>query len=104
MADAAREFAPVLETSIFADAQIPVLSNVEPTAATDAVILKERLSRQMTGSVRWFESCQELTKLGIDRATEIGPGKVLTGLIGRTCPNMTTGHISNNADVSIYTN
>jgi [acyl-carrier-protein] S-malonyltransferase len=104
MADAAREFAPVLETSIFADAQIPVLSNVEPTAATDAVILKERLSRQMTGSVRWFESCQELTELGIDRATEIGPGKVLTGLIGRTCPNMTTGHISNNADVSIYTN
>jgi [acyl-carrier-protein] S-malonyltransferase len=104
MADAAREFAPVLETSIFADAQIPVLSNVEPTAATDAVILKERLSRQMTGSVRWFESCQELTKLGIDRATEIGPGKVLTGLIGRTCPNMTTGHISNNTDVSIYTN
>jgi [acyl-carrier-protein] S-malonyltransferase len=84
MADAAREFAPVLET--------------------DAVILKERLSRQMTGSVRWFESCQELTELGIDRATEIGPGKVLTGLIGRTCPNMTTGHISNNADVSIYTN
>jgi [acyl-carrier-protein] S-malonyltransferase len=104
MANAAEEFAPVLETSIFADAQIPVLSNVEPTAATDAAILKERLSRQMTGSVRWFESCQELTNLGIDRTTEIGPGKVLTGLMSRTCPEMTIGHISNNADVSIYTN
>jgi [acyl-carrier-protein] S-malonyltransferase len=104
MADAAEEFAPVLETSIFADAQIPVLSNVEPTAVTDATILKERLSRQMTGSVRWYESCQKLTNLGIDRATEIGPGKVLTGLIGRTCPEITTVNISSNADVSIYTN
>jgi [acyl-carrier-protein] S-malonyltransferase len=104
MADAAAEFAQVLETSIFADAQIPVLSNVEPKAVTDAAILKERLSRQMTGSVRWLEICQELTNLGIDQATEIGPGKVLTGLIGRTCPEMTTINISSNADVSIYTN
>jgi [acyl-carrier-protein] S-malonyltransferase len=104
MAAAAEEFAPVLETSIFADAQIPVLSNVEPTAVTDATVLKERLSRQMTGSVRWWESCQELTKLGIDRATEIGPGKVLTGLISRTCPEMKTGNIANSSDVAIYTN
>jgi [acyl-carrier-protein] S-malonyltransferase len=104
MADAADEFAQVLEISIFADAQIPVLSNVEPTAVTDAATLKERLSRQMTGSVRWWEICQELTNLGIDRATEVGPGKVLTGLISRTCPDMKTVNISSNANVSIYTN
>jgi [acyl-carrier-protein] S-malonyltransferase len=104
MADAAEEFAQVLEISIFADAQIPVLSNVEPMAVTNAAVLKERLSRQMTGSVRWLEICQELTNLGIDRATEVGPGKVLTGLISRTCPEMKTVNISSNANVSIYTN
>ncbi len=104
MADAAEEFAQVLEISIFADAQIPVLSNVEPMAVTNAAVLKERLSRQMTGSVRWWEICQELTNLGIDRATEVGPGKVLTGLISRTCPEMKTVNISSNANVSIYTN
>ena len=104
MTDAAEEFAQVLKASVFADAQIPVLSNVEPTAVTDAIILKERLSRQMTGSVRWLEICQELTNLGIDRATEIGPGKVLTGLIGRTCPEITIVNVSNNADVTTYTN
>jgi [acyl-carrier-protein] S-malonyltransferase len=102
MADAAAEFAQVLENSVFADAQIPVLSNVEPTAATAAVVLKERLRQQMTGSVRWLEICQELTNLGIDRAAEIGPGKVLTGLIGRTCPEIATVNVTSNADVSVY--
>jgi [acyl-carrier-protein] S-malonyltransferase len=103
MADAAQEFATVLEKSIFNDAKAPVLSNVEPIAITAAAELKERLVRQMTGSVRWLEICQELTKLGIDRAAEIGPGKVLTGLISRTCPEMTTVNVASNADVSIYT-
>jgi [acyl-carrier-protein] S-malonyltransferase len=104
MAAAAQEFDVLLADVTFSDAQIPVLSNVEPAASKSAQDLKERLSRQMTGSVRWLEICQELTNLGIDRATEIGPGKVLTGLIGRTCPEMTTVNVSNNADVSIYTN
>ncbi len=104
MAAAADDFTPVLETSIFADAQIPVLSNVEPTAVTDAAILKERLSRQMTGSVRWLESCQELANLGIDQAAEVGPGKVLTGLISRTCPKMKTVNIFSNESVKKYTN
>jgi [acyl-carrier-protein] S-malonyltransferase len=104
MAAAAQEFDLLLAEVTFADAQIPVLSNVEPTATKDAQDLKERLSRQMTGSVRWLEICQELTKMGIDRAVEIGPGKVLTGLISRTCPEMTTINIANNAAVSAYPN
>jgi [acyl-carrier-protein] S-malonyltransferase len=104
MTDAAAEFATVLAASKFADAQVPVLSNVEPTSATSAQELKERLTKQMTGSVRWLEICEELTKLEIDRTVEIGPGKVLTGLVGRTCSDMTTLNISNNTDVSVYTN
>jgi [acyl-carrier-protein] S-malonyltransferase len=103
MADAAGEFTTVLAASKFADAQVPVLSNVEPTAATNAEELKERLKKQMTGSVRWLEICEELTRLEIDRTVEIGPGKVLTGLLGRTCPGMTTLNISSNTDVSAYT-
>jgi [acyl-carrier-protein] S-malonyltransferase len=104
MTDAAAEFATVLAASKFADAQVPVLSNVEPTSATNAQELKERLTKQMTGSVRWLEICEELTKLEIDRTVEIGPGKVLTGLVGRTCSGMTTLNISSNTDVSVYTN
>ncbi len=99
MAEAAQEFAVVLEQSEFSAARVPVISNVEPTAVTDAQTLKERLSRQMTGSVRWLEICGELTNMGINRSIEVGPGKVLTGLVSRTCPEMATVNIASSKDL-----
>lgn len=94
MAPAAGEFQQILETVTFADASVPVLSNVEPVPATEAAILKERLTRQMTGSVRWREIMLQLPVQGIERAVEIGPGKVLTGLIKRTCPDISLENVS----------
>jgi [acyl-carrier-protein] S-malonyltransferase len=94
MNDAAAEFMHVLAQTKFADAKIPVISNVEPSPTTNAEELKERLSLQMTGSVRWLEICQQFSHLGIEQAVEIGPGKVLTGLIKRTCPGLQLVNIS----------
>ncbi|MBW4494134.1 MAG: ACP S-malonyltransferase [Oscillatoria princeps RMCB-10] len=94
MAPAAAEFQQVLESVTFADASVPVLSNVEPVPATEAAILKERLMRQMTGSVRWREIMLQLPVQGIERVLEIGPGKVLTGLIKRTCPDLSLENVS----------
>ena len=88
MADAAAQFQEVLESVPFTDAQVPVLSNVEPLPAVDAATLKNRLQRQMTGSVRWREITMQLPVENIERVVEIGPGKVLTGLIKRMCPNL----------------
>lgn len=85
MASAAAEFQTMLESVPFSVAKIPVLSNVEPIPATEAAILKERLQRQMTGSVRWREISLQLSEEGIEKVVEIGPGKVLTGLIKRMC-------------------
>ncbi|MBD2096266.1 ACP S-malonyltransferase [Trichocoleus sp. FACHB-591] len=99
MADAAAEFQQVLETVSFADAQIPVLSNVEPTPAIAAAELKQRLVRQMTGSVRWREISLRLPEEGIGRVVEIGPGKVLTGLIKRTAPDLALENVSTVADL-----
>lgn len=99
MADAAAEFQTVLESVAFADAQVPVLANVEPIPATDAATLKDRLVQQMTGSVRWREISLRLPDEGIDRVIEIGPGKVLTGLIKRTCPSLTLVNISSVAEL-----
>jgi [acyl-carrier-protein] S-malonyltransferase len=98
MNDAAQEFMHILSQTEFADAKIPVISNVEPIATTKAQELKERLSRQMTGSVRWLEICQQFSYLGIEQAVEIGPGKVLTGLIKRTCPELQLVNISSISD------
>jgi len=94
MSTAATEFQAVLESVPFADAQVPILSNVEPIPAVEASILKERLQRQMTGSVRWREISLQLPVEGIERVVEIGPGKVLTGLIKRTCKDLILENVS----------
>lgn len=88
MANAAREFQAELDEITFNEAQVPVLSNVEPKPATAAVELKQRLIAQMTGNVRWREIMLQLPAAGISLAIEVGPGKVLTGLLKRTCPNI----------------
>jgi [acyl-carrier-protein] S-malonyltransferase len=100
MAEAAAEFQDVLESVPFADAQIPVLSNVEPVPTVEAHVLKNRLQLQMTGSVRWREISLQLPLEGIERVVEIGPGKVLTGLIKRMCPDIMLENVSSFADLS----
>ncbi len=99
MAEAAAEFAQHLAPIAFQPAQVPVLSNVEPIATTDADLLKQRLAAQMTGQVRWREICLQLPELGIEQAWEVGPGNVLTGLLKRTCASLKLGNISKLSDL-----
>lgn len=100
MADAAAEFQTVLDEVTFYTAQVPVLSNVDPTPVTAGNVLKDRLARQMTGSVRWREISLQLPQEGVDTVVEVGPGKVLTGLIKRTCPDLALVNISSLADLN----
>ncbi len=99
MATAATEFGKLLAPVTFHDAQIPVLSNVSPIAATDGGELKERLDRQITGSVRWREISLQLPELGIQRSIEVGPGKVLGGLIKRTCEGILTAQVGTRSEL-----
>ena len=99
MAPASAEFQEVLDAVTFNNAEVPVMSNVDPTPATEAAVLKQRLSQQMTGSVRWREICLALPETGVEKVIEVGPGKVLTGLIKRTCPNLNLENISSAAEL-----
>jgi len=99
MASVAAEFQLALKAARFSDAKMLVLSNSEPTATTSAATLKQRLNYQMTKGVRWREISLQLPQQGIDRVIEIGPGKVLTGLIKRTCPNLALANVSSFADL-----
>ncbi len=99
MATAAAEFSKVLASVTFHDAQMPVLSNVSPIPATNGSELKERLDNQITGSVRWREISLQLPQLGITQAIEVGPGKVLAGLIKRTCEEITVAPAGTLADL-----
>ena len=96
---AAQAFAQELEAVPFADAQVPVLSNTDPTPATSGEVLKARLIKQMTTGVRWRETMEQFTALGIDTAVEIGPGAVLSGLIKRSCEGITTAQVANAGDL-----
>ncbi|MGV0028770.1 ACP S-malonyltransferase [Phormidesmis priestleyi] len=98
MAEAAAQFKLVLDAVEFNTAQMPVLSNVDPLPSTDAAILKDRLNRQMTGAVRWREISLQLPLEGVDRVVEVGPGKVLTGIIKRTCPDLVLENVSSVAE------
>jgi [acyl-carrier-protein] S-malonyltransferase len=100
MKEAAADFQTVLDQAHFKDAQVPVLSNVDPTPAIDAAVLKQRLTQQMTGSVRWREISQQLAAMGMARVVEIGPGKVLTGLIKRTSPDLVLENVSSLSEIS----
>ena len=99
MADAAQAFAQELEAVPFADAQVPVLSNTDPTPSTSGEAIKARLIRQMTTGVRWRETMDQFTALGIDTAVEIGPGAVLSGLIKRSCEGIATAQVANAGDL-----
>ena len=99
MAAAAAEFQDILEAVEFQPAVVPVLSNVDPIPSTDANIIKQRLSQQMTGSVRWREISLELATQGIEQVVEIGPGNVLTNLIKRTTPDLLLKNVRNAAEL-----
>ncbi len=101
MATAAAEFEQDLAAIAFNTAQVPVLSNVDPVPSIDGAILKDRLRRQMTGTVRWREISLQLPELSVERVVEVGPGKVLIGIIKRTCPTLKLEAVGNVAELPV---
>ncbi|MEB3291835.1 MAG: ACP S-malonyltransferase [Synechococcales bacterium] len=101
MAAAATEFNQMLSEVTFNDAQVPVLSNVDPNPATTGEVLKERLRLQMTGSVRWREISSGLMEVAVERIVEVGPGKVLLGIMKRTCTGVTLEAVGTRQDLNL---
>ncbi|MEI6063208.1 MAG: ACP S-malonyltransferase [Pseudanabaena sp. ELA748] len=96
MAEAAAKFAAIIQQTTFNDAEVSVISNVEPNdSTTSGQVLRDRLTQQMTSPVRWREICLYLAEQGYEQAIEVGSGKVLTGLVKRTAPSLTLVNISN---------
>lgn len=86
MAPAAERLGAVLDAVPVGPLQCPVISNVEARANRDAARVKELLVRQVTSPVRWQECVEELVRLGCTGAVEVGPGRVLSGLVKRIAP------------------
>jgi [acyl-carrier-protein] S-malonyltransferase len=81
MQPAQDRLAELLNTLNFADARFPVCVNVDATLLKGSAGLRDALIRQVTGSVRWVESMRLLISHGPAQFIEVGPGKVLCGLM-----------------------
>jgi [acyl-carrier-protein] S-malonyltransferase len=73
-----------LDTTTFMDARIPVYANVTAEPVTAAAEIRDLLYRQLTMPVRWEQSVRSMVRDGAEEFIEVGPGKVLQGLIKRT--------------------
>lgn len=81
MLPAKEELAAAIESTIFHAPICPVYQNVVAKAVTDTAEIKKNLIDQLTGAVRWTQSVQSMVADGAARFTEVGPGKVLQGLV-----------------------
>ncbi len=88
MKPAAERLMDVLDCILIQKLSLPVITNVEATANQDAFRVRELLVTQVCSPVRWEQSVNEMINLGVTRFVEIGPGKVLTGLVKRINKDM----------------
>jgi [acyl-carrier-protein] S-malonyltransferase len=99
MKPAGDRLAEVLSEIRFAPMQFPVVTNVEALPNADASSVMALLVQQVSAPVRWHESVAKMVELGVDRFVEIGPGKVLSGLIKRISKGAVTQNIEDVASL-----
>jgi [acyl-carrier-protein] S-malonyltransferase len=81
MMPAQERLAVDLERVSFANLKVPLVTNVDAVVIRKGSEARESLVRQVSSAVRWLESIELLIKEGVDTFVEVGPGKVLTGLM-----------------------
>jgi len=90
MEPARAELAAAIEATQFHTPKCPVYQNVTTTAVTDPVEIQKNLMLQLTAPVKWTQSVQQMLADGATLFTEVGPGKVLQGLVKKIERSSTT--------------
>ena len=99
MASAAEKLAGELARLSFATPAVPIVTNVEATPNSDPARIPGLLEQQVTAPVRFTESIQALAGLGVNGVLEIGPGRVLCGLVARIDRGITRHGVSGMDDI-----
>ncbi len=81
MEPAREELAAAIENTVFSIPKCPIYQNVPTTAITNPDEIKQNLISQLTAPVKWTQSVKNMIKDGATMFTEVGPGKVLQGLV-----------------------
>jgi len=97
MKDAADKLAQVFETTTFNTPVIPVVNNVDVAIETDVEKIKSALIKQLYSPVRWTETIEFLAQSNVEKLLEVGPGKVLQGLMKRIDKSLQCVAVNDNA-------
>ena len=79
----------------YGDFAFPIVHNVDAAVNSDRSKVRENLTAQVSSPVRWLQSVETMTAAGVGRFVEIGPGKVLTGLVRQISRDVTYANIEN---------
>lgn len=102
MQPAADEMAVALEEITILPPKMPVIANVTAEPVEDPGEIRELLTKQVTATVRWRESMIELAGRGVDRVSEVGAGKVLSGLMRRIARDVDVASLQTEEDVDSF--
>lgn len=102
MEPAARVVADKLAAVPFAPLACPVVANIDAEASLDPDVAKQKLVAQVTGAVRWQSSVEAIAAAGVTHVIEIGPGKVLTGLVKRIAKGTVLTNVFDAASIDAY--
>jgi [acyl-carrier-protein] S-malonyltransferase len=94
------EFSDVVSSFSFHSPAIPVISNVTARPLTDVDSIKEELVKQLRNCIQWQASVEYMIHSGVKTFCEIGPGRVLNGLIRRINPEVETFNVSGVEDIA----
>lgn len=86
MQEASVKFSEILDDCEIKDAKIPVFTNVDAEPTTSAIRFKAKMTAQIYSSVMWTQTIEKMAADGVDTIVEIGPGKVLAGLVKKINP------------------
>jgi [acyl-carrier-protein] S-malonyltransferase len=102
MEPALKEFEKALERAIIKSPRFPVYSNVTAQPVRDALSIRKLLLEQLTKPVLWYQSIENMRAVGINIFLEVGPGKVLQGLIKRICAECETYGVDKLSDLKSF--
>jgi [acyl-carrier-protein] S-malonyltransferase len=101
MTPAADRLAKVLDSVTVHDMRLPVVANADAAPNSDICRVKPLLVAQVCSPVLWEQSVNAMVALGVNRFIEIGPGKVLSGLVKRTTKEATTSNVEDVASFNL---
>ena len=99
MQSARAELSDALNRTSIRDARIPVYANVTARPVRTSEEIRSLLEQQLTNPVRWEESIRAMIADGATQFVEVGPGKVLQGLVKRIDPNVHIGGVDKFQDI-----